>query len=141
MKKIIESSLDQAQDKSAANSNQLLKLRLRGRGSGYKEGPEQLESEEQLHLCISAKDESVYNFACQNVEKLLQSVYSQYQDYTKKQGRPINLVIKKSDLSTQLPVTLANNENVMKNIELIKNGRMEAEKIEHFLELRNKARR
>ena len=44
MKKIIESSLEQAEDKSAASSNELLKLRLRGRGSGYKEGPEQLES-------------------------------------------------------------------------------------------------
>ena len=29
----------------------------------------------------------------------------------------------------------------MKNIEISKNGRMQPEKIEHFLELRNKARR
>lgn len=57
MKKIIETALDQHSDKKASNSNEALKLRLRGRGSGYKEGPEQLESEEDLHLCISAKYE------------------------------------------------------------------------------------
>lgn len=39
MKRIIESSLEQAEDKNAVSSNELLKLRLRGRGSGYKEGP------------------------------------------------------------------------------------------------------
>ena len=54
MKKIIEGALEPS-EKSSPNSNELLKLRLRGRGSGYKEGPEQLESEEELHLCISAK--------------------------------------------------------------------------------------
>ena len=52
-----------------------MKLRLRGKGSGYKEGPDQLESEESLHLCISAKDDRIYNFACESVEKLLQNVY------------------------------------------------------------------
>lgn len=56
---------------------------------------------------------------------MLIGVYSEYQEYTKRQGRPINLSIKKSDISTQTPVTLSNNENVMKNIEIVKNGRME----------------
>ena len=32
-----------------------LKLRLRGIGSGYKEGIAQQESPEPLHLCISSK--------------------------------------------------------------------------------------
>ena len=39
MKRIIELSLDQLTDKSSVNLNEVLKLRLRGRGSGYKEGP------------------------------------------------------------------------------------------------------
>jgi hypothetical protein len=79
MKKIIESALEQIGEKNSNSSNEILKLRLRGRGSGYKEGPDQVESEEELHLCISAKDESVYNYACLCVEKLLQNVYFEYQ--------------------------------------------------------------
>jgi hypothetical protein len=63
MKKIIETTMDQI-GKKFNNSNELLKLRLRGKGSGYKEGPDQIESEESLHLCISAKDERIYNLAC-----------------------------------------------------------------------------
>jgi CRISPR/Cas system-associated endonuclease Cas1 len=39
MKKIIESALEQIGEKNSNSSNEILKLRLRGRGSGYKEGP------------------------------------------------------------------------------------------------------
>ncbi len=53
----------------------------------------------------------------------------------------INLSIKKSDLSSQLSFNQVNNENVMRNVEINQNGRMEPDKIEHFLELRNRARR
>lgn len=53
----------------------------------------------------------------------------------------INLSIKKSDLSSQSNFNTVNNENVMRNVEINQNGRMEPDKIEHFLELRNKARR
>ena len=49
MKKIVDSC------KSGDQSN--VKLRLRGRGSGYKEGPQNRESEDPLHLCISAKNQ------------------------------------------------------------------------------------
>lgn len=96
MKKIIENALEKCPDKTNSNTNELLKLRLRGKGSGYKEGPEQLESEDELHLCISAKFEEMYNYACQNVEKLLQNVYFEYEEYTRKQGKEVNLEIKKS---------------------------------------------
>jgi hypothetical protein len=45
MKKIIEDSLScESKNYSHDNTNELLKLRLRGKGSGYKEGPEQQES-------------------------------------------------------------------------------------------------
>jgi hypothetical protein len=56
MKKIVEmctkDMMMQAQD--------VVKLRLRGKGSGFKEGPSKLESEEPLHLCISSKFQEKY---------------------------------------------------------------------------------
>ncbi len=33
----------------------IVKLRLRGQGSGYKEGPDKIESNEPLHLCVSSR--------------------------------------------------------------------------------------
>lgn len=43
MKKIIENALAQYEEKTnKTNSNDILKLRLRGKGSGYKEGPDQV---------------------------------------------------------------------------------------------------
>lgn len=59
MKRILEESIlmnNENKNYSNDNANELLKLRLRGRGSGYKEGPDQQESNENLHLCVSAKD-------------------------------------------------------------------------------------
>ena len=61
MKRIIEEAVTPQLKASSDNLNELLKLRLRGRGSGYKEGAEQQESAENLHLCVSAKDETAYN--------------------------------------------------------------------------------
>ena len=40
MKRIIEESIV-FDNKNYSNDNEILKLRLRGKGSGYKEGPEQ----------------------------------------------------------------------------------------------------
>lgn len=93
MKKIIEDTVEAVYpDGGAENTNQLLKLRLRGKGSGYKEGPEQMESEDELHLCVSAKDDKVYRVACQSVEMLLQAVYSEYAEYTANAlGEEVNL--------------------------------------------------
>ena len=55
------------------------KLRLRGKRSNFKEGPENKESEEPLHLCVSAGDEVNYRRASEMVEGLMAGVY---QDYT-----------------------------------------------------------
>lgn len=104
-----------------------MKLRLRGKGSGYKEGPDQLESEESLHLCISAKDDRIYNFACESVEKLLQNVYLEYQEYTKKQGSSVLLLLKKIDISPQQNQSQGN-EGALKNMQN-NIGRLEPEKI------------
>ena len=115
MKKIIETALEQIGEK-CSNNNEMLKLRLRGKGSGYKEGPDQLESEESLHLCISAKDERIYTFACESVEKLLQNVYQEYQEYSRKQGNQINVQLKKIDMSPPQQTSTQSNEGSLKSI-------------------------
>ena len=61
-----------------------LKLRLRGIGSGYKEGPDNKESNEPLHLCVSAKNMEVYKSACNAVESLLNKIYEDYLAFLKK---------------------------------------------------------
>ena len=63
MKKIIEVCEKQFKYLNIKGGN-LVKLRLRGQGSGFKEGPEKRESYEPLHLCVSSKFEEVYNLAC-----------------------------------------------------------------------------
>lgn len=55
------------------------KLRIRGRGSGYLEGPAQTEaSDEPLMLCISAESREGFEAAVQDVESLLGHVHDQY---------------------------------------------------------------
>jgi len=59
MKKIIEEVCMRTGGK--AND---VKLRLRGQGSGFREGPNKEESADPLHLCISSKNIDMYNEAC-----------------------------------------------------------------------------
>jgi hypothetical protein len=54
---------------------------LRGRGSGYEEGPQQRESRDELILCISAPSKESCFIAKQRVSTLLDGIY---QDYAKK---------------------------------------------------------
>lgn len=54
------------------------KLRLRGRGSNYLEGPLKRECDEQLHLCVSATKEEAFNQVCRAVEALIAGVAKQY---------------------------------------------------------------
>ena len=63
------------------NINDIIKLRLRGRGSGYKEGPQNKESDEPLHLCISAKNQEEMKKACGLVDDLLNKIYDEYKKY------------------------------------------------------------
>jgi hypothetical protein len=64
------------------------KLRLRGKGSGYREGVNNegkiilmLESEDPLQLCISSWNYYAFLETCRNVEKLLSKVYYEYYLY------------------------------------------------------------
>ena len=70
--------------KSGPNDSDNVKLRLRGKGSGYKEGPDNKESDEPLHLCISSKNPEDMKKACLLVDDLLNKVHNDYKDYCQK---------------------------------------------------------
>jgi len=63
-----------------------VKLRLRGRGSGYREGPDTKESNESLHLCVSSKYFYVYNIACSLVTSLLLKIYDDFKKHNDMRG-------------------------------------------------------
>lgn len=89
MKRIIEECTAQVREKDA------IKLRLRGLGSGYKEGPDAEESSEPLHLCVSSKYFDMFTLASRATERLILSIYGEYDAYLKKKGEnPRNLRIK-----------------------------------------------
>jgi len=63
------------------------KLRLRGLGSGFLEGPEQQESTDELMLCVSAQDAASYAEAVKLVTELLEGVHEQYRAHLRKAGQ------------------------------------------------------
>ena len=65
-----------------------VKLRLRGKGSGYKEGPQNKESDDPLHLCISAKNQDSLKKACGLVSELIGKIYEDYKKHCHKTGIP-----------------------------------------------------
>ena len=76
MKRIIE---DCSKDfDQCINPYEVVKLRLRGKGSGFKEGPQQIESDDPLNLCISSKYKEKYDYACSEMETLLKKVYDEF---------------------------------------------------------------
>ncbi|MCQ2821576.1 MAG: hypothetical protein MJ252_30325 [archaeon] len=54
------------------------KIRLRGRGSGYKEGPRNEESNDPLELCVSSLNYYSFIRCCFHIENILRSIYYQY---------------------------------------------------------------
>jgi len=88
------------------NPYEVVKLRLRGKGSGFKEGPNQQESMDPLNLCISSKYKDKYDYACREMESLLLKVYDEYYYfYLHKNRKPDNwgkrLKILKEETITQ----------------------------------------
>mmetsp|Transcript_58861 Transcript_58861/g.137043 ORF Transcript_58861/g.137043 Transcript_58861/m.137043 type:complete len:160 (+) Transcript_58861:220-699(+) len=63
------------------------KLRLRGRGSGFLEGPAQQESSDPLMLCVSAPDTWTYREATRMVKQLLGRVYGEFRHFCEGSGR------------------------------------------------------
>lgn len=78
MKKIIDVAMDEMTYNHEHSSKDSLKLRLRGKGSGFREGPDNRESDEPLHLCVSAKNYNVYKTACYHVEELLEKIFEEF---------------------------------------------------------------
>ena len=54
------------------------KIRLRGKGSGYKEGPKNEESKDPMELCLSSLNMLSYMRCSKAIENLLLQVYYQY---------------------------------------------------------------
>mmetsp|Transcript_45919 Transcript_45919/g.103015 ORF Transcript_45919/g.103015 Transcript_45919/m.103015 type:complete len:378 (+) Transcript_45919:96-1229(+) len=70
------------------------KLRLRGRGSKFLEGPEQKESSDPLMLCVSVPDPASYEEAKHLVSSLLEDIYAQYREFQQSEGlKPKNLKV------------------------------------------------
>jgi len=63
------------------------KLRLRGRGSKFLEGPEQKESQDPLMLCVSAPDQEAYERTVELVQEVLEGVYSEYREFCSNTGQ------------------------------------------------------
>lgn len=117
MKRIIEECSRGFETK--VNPFEVVKLRLRGKGSGFKEGPNQEESEDPLNLCISSKYKDKYDYACKEMEKLLLQVYDEfYYFYRNKRNKPKlwgqKLKIIKLESITQ-PKVFDNEESVTSN--------------------------
>lgn len=73
------------------NPYEIVKLRLRGKGSGFKEGPSQVESEDPLNICISSKYKDKYDYACNEMDHLLVKVYDEFKVfYRNKTRKPHN---------------------------------------------------
>lgn len=96
MKRIIEIC---SKDTGAVNMQDIVKLRLRGRGSGFKEGPNKEESEEPLHLCISSRFHDKYQLACHLTQELIQNIYEEYKRFCERSGKEpgVSLQIKKTE--------------------------------------------
>ena len=65
----------------SAVGHNFLKLRLRGKGSCFKEGREEAESQERLHLCVSSWRADVHREAVSAVERLLAGIRQQFESF------------------------------------------------------------
>eukprot|EP00930_Biecheleria_cincta_P033195 TRINITY_DN22993_c0_g1_i1.p1 TRINITY_DN22993_c0_g1~~TRINITY_DN22993_c0_g1_i1.p1 ORF type:complete len:476 (+),score=75.38 TRINITY_DN22993_c0_g1_i1:100-1527(+) len=72
----------------AAGKDGMVKIRLRGKGSKYLEGPEHKESSDSLMLCVSATSRKAFERSAQAVEQLLASIHEEYLAHCKVRGLP-----------------------------------------------------
>jgi hypothetical protein len=63
------------------------KLRLRGRGSKFFEGPEQQEAQEPLMLCVSVPNRTAYDTVVRLVREQLERVYEDYDAFRLSNGQ------------------------------------------------------
>lgn len=134
MKKIIEKCCKGMN----AQAHDIIKLRLRGSGSGFKEGPNNAESQDLLHLCVSSKYHSKFLIAVEEIEILLTKVYKDYSDYCVHKGRSDpKITLQKIEKTSGRSIALAPSK--MREIE--ENSKLNEDEIEELIDIRNEARR
>eukprot|EP00801_Mesodinium_rubrum_P002763 Mrub_02763.p1 GENE.Mrub_02763~~Mrub_02763.p1 ORF type:complete len:515 (-),score=89.15 Mrub_02763:77-1588(-) len=98
----LESSYNYRPKRNGDRDKEAVKLRLRGKYSGYKEQKKQ-EIGEGLHLCISSKYCETFYEACRLIELLLNSIVTEYKKYANKNKLKDRLIqYKKHDLTSNL---------------------------------------
>lgn len=65
------------------------KTRLRGKGSGFCEGPDQKEAKEPLQLCISCKDANHFFKAKEMAQRHLEGIHEEYRQFCSQRGLPV----------------------------------------------------
>jgi hypothetical protein len=74
------------------------KLRIRGRGSGFKEGPDNTEADEPLMICVSATSSNGFEACINDVESLLRYVHDQYYAFCERRNLPRpNLIVEQTE--------------------------------------------
>jgi len=63
------------------------KLRLRGRGSKFFEGPEKQEAPEPLMMCVSVPNRAAYEVVTRLVREQLERVYDEYDNFRMSNGQ------------------------------------------------------
>ncbi|OMJ81518.1 hypothetical protein SteCoe_17985 [Stentor coeruleus] len=121
-----------------AQAHDIIKLRLRGIGSGFKEGPYNTESQDSLHLCVSSKYHNKFDVAVNEIETLLKKVYRDYGEYCIAKGmNDPKLTLMKTEKTSGRAMILAPSK--LKEIE--ENERLTDDDIEELIDIRNEARR
>ena len=134
MKKILEKCSKRTNQKV----HKVIKIRLRGIGSGYKERTSKAESKDPLHLYISAKQKNLLQIAATEIEAILKEIYSLYSIYCISKGLPDpNLKVSRVDLVSGRSKVLSPER--LRNIE--ESLKLSEREIEDLIDLRNEARR
>lgn len=134
MKRIIE----KCSKGMSGQAHDIIKLRLRGIGSGFKEGPNNSESNDCLHLCVSSKYNRIFVLAIAEIENLLRKVYKDYSEYCVKKGRAdpkIKLLKIEKTSARSLVISPARMKEFEECITL------NEEEIEELIDIRNETRR
>ena len=119
-------------------AHDIIKLRLRGIGSGFKEGLNNAESQDSLHLCVSSKYHSIFALAVGEIERLLKSVYREYGELCLAKGKADpRLEPVKSEKTSGRSLVLA----ASRLQEIEESDRLAEEDIEELIDIRNEARR
>ena len=64
-------------------SEHKVKIRLRGKGSGYKEPDTKIESDEELQLSLSSVVKESFQQSCVMIEHLLSKIYKEHEKFSK----------------------------------------------------------